>query len=130
MDRLTHFHPPTTPDETLALAAHSVIDAYEEAGPEEATGSSVLNQQELNQLEQLDDAIFGALEGDAEALDQAVARWQNAVALVDQELLEESRRQYVRRARAAWKRSQREPVRRLPLAHAALEILGLLDEAS
>lgn len=125
MDRLTYFHPPTTPDETLANSVHSVLDALEEE-----TGSSVLNQQELNQLEQLDDAIFGALKGDAESLDQAAPRWRDAAAIVDRELLEESRRQYVRRAQAAWKRSQREPAKRLPLAHAALEILGLLDEAS
>lgn len=124
MPRLTHFHPPATPDETLALATLSVADVMDEE-----TGSSVLNQQELNQLEQLDDAIFGALEGNADALDQAATRWQSATALVDRGLLEESRRQYVRRARAAWKQSQRESGR-LPLAYAALEILGLLDEAS
>lgn len=130
MDRLTHFHPPTTPDETLADSVHSVIDVHEVLGQEEETGSSVLNQQELNQLEQLDDAIFGALKGDAQSLDQAAPRWRDAAAIVDRELLEESRRQYVRRAQAAWKRSQRQPAKRLPLGYAALEILGLLDEAS
>ena len=130
MDHLTQFHPPETPDQTLALGSHSGSDVREETGQEVETGSSVLNQQELNQLEQLDDTIFGALDGNAEALDQAAARWRNAAELVDQELLEESRRQYVQRAQAAWRRSQRQPARRLPLAYAALEILGLLDEAS
>ncbi len=137
MDPLTHYPSPTTPDEMLDLSAsHSVFDAqgaFDEQGVFDAqemeTGSSVINQQELNQLEQLDDAIFGALEGDADFLDQVAAHWRQALAVVDRGLLEESRRQYAQRARAAWKQSQREPAKRLPQGYAALEILGLLDEA-
>lgn len=81
----------------------------------------------LEQLEQLDDTVFAALGGDAHALDEAARAWHEAQTSVDPRLLDESRREYVRRARSRWRGSQRQPAERLATGFAALEILGLLS---
>ena len=81
----------------------------------------------LHHLEGLDDAVFEALAGDPDALDDAARRWRDAVRRVTPKLLAESRRQYARRARSTWGYAQQALAERLPLAHAALEILGLVD---
>lgn len=80
----------------------------------------------LERLERLDDTVFSALGGDAQALDEAARAWREAKAAVDQRLLDEARQHYVRRARARWFKSQLEPSERLADGFAALEILGLL----
>ena len=46
-------------------------------------------------LEELDDAIFGAISGCEKSLEQAQQLWPQAVDEIDSELLEESREQYL-----------------------------------
>lgn len=82
----------------------------------------------LDRLEQLDDTVFAALNGDAHALDELAIRWREALRSVDAALVAESKQEYVRQARSAWKRSVKQPASRLASGFAALELLELLDE--
>lgn len=82
----------------------------------------------LDLLEELDDAIFAALDGDAEALDRSLALWRSARDGIHRPLVEESRRQYTRRAESIWQASQTNPGESLAQAFAAQEVLGLVSE--
>lgn len=106
--------PPNPSDSSLS---HSVVGSRGES----------IGDVTLHALEGLDDAVFEALAGDPKALDEATRRWRDAVSRVNPKLLEESRRQYARRARFTWRHAQQALAERLPLAHAALEILGLVN---
>jgi len=77
-------------------------------------------------LEWLDDVIFSAIEGDATALDNATAAWQEVLDELGPEVLEESRRQYLSRAHAVWE-SLRNQVNHPPhKVFAAIEVISLL----
>lgn len=54
----------------------------------------------LEQLERLDDALFAALAGDEAALREFSRLWDEAAESAPTELLEDSRKHYVRHARA------------------------------
>lgn len=82
----------------------------------------------LERLEELDDTIFAALEGDAEALDRSRILWSDVRREIDEPLLAESRAQYARHARNIWDASRSNPEESLARAFAALEVLGLVDE--
>jgi hypothetical protein len=82
----------------------------------------------LERLERLDDAVFAALRGDADALDQAVGAWREAQARVEPRLLDASREVYHERAAAQWHATRERPDASLPAAFAALEILALVAE--
>lgn len=84
----------------------------------------------LDRLEQLDDTVFAALSGDAQALDAAATAWQEARQEIDDRLLDQTRRHYIDRARSRWNKAQTQPEQRLAVGFAALEILDLLDEAA
>lgn len=92
-----------------------------------ATGVEIA-ESALERLEELDDAIFAALEGDAEALDRSYRVWSHAVRDVDALLLAESQAQYARHARQVWNASRRRPEESLPRAFAALEVLCMVDD--
>ncbi|MEN0110234.1 MAG: hypothetical protein AAF805_05885 [Planctomycetota bacterium] len=92
-------------------------------------GGRPISRDALERLEALDDTVFDALDGDAAALDRAEAAWRDADRRIDPRLLEESRQQYVARARSRWRRSQRRGGSdRLARGFAALEVLRLLGE--
>jgi hypothetical protein len=82
----------------------------------------------LERLERLDDAVFAALRGDADALDQAVGEWREARTRIDPRLLDASREVYHERAAAQWRATRERPDTSLPAAFAALEILALIAE--
>ncbi|TWT88394.1 hypothetical protein Mal64_18740 [Pseudobythopirellula maris] len=82
----------------------------------------------LERLESLDDVIFEALSGDAEALDQSKASWRAALREVEEFFLREAREQYVRRAQSVWQSSREAPAEKLHEGFAALEILTLMSE--
>lgn len=86
-------------------------------------------QEQLELIEALDDAVFAALDGDADALDRAPGLWRKTRRLAAGFVLEESRRQYVRRAKSVWRQSRCDPGRRLAAAFAAEEVLGLVGLA-
>ncbi len=83
---------------------------------------------DLEQLEQLDDTVFAALDGDAEALDSVARRWRAAVRSLDKELIKQSREQYLRKAKSVWRRSTSKPALRLSNGFAALELLELFSD--
>lgn len=92
-------------------------------------GGRPISDDTLDRLEALDDTVFDALDGDAEALDRAEAAWRDADRRIDAQLLEETRRQYVARARSRWRQSQRGGhTDRLARGFAALEVLRVLGE--
>lgn len=55
-----------------------------------------------SQLEELDDIIFPAIDGDMTALTRVEPAWRNAIASLGEEAVQESRQQYLRHARATW----------------------------
>ena len=79
-------------------------------------------------LEDLDDAIFAALQGRNDSLDRARMLWPRAIAEIDQELIEESREHYLLFALEASQRLQQSDDRYPGRSVAALEIILLLTE--
>ncbi|MEM8864239.1 MAG: hypothetical protein AAGF31_01680 [Planctomycetota bacterium] len=96
-------------------------------GVEFADGE-LIDRSDLERLEELDDVIFSALEGDAEALDRSAVLWRRLRHEAPPALVEESREQYVRQAKAICHEYREAPRRTLARAFAAIEILGLLAE--
>jgi hypothetical protein len=56
----------------------------------------------IRQLEDLDDIIFPAIDGDETALRHVEPVWQQTLATLGPEVVRESRQQYLRYARATW----------------------------
>ncbi len=83
---------------------------------------------ELSRLEHLDDVFFGAIAGDADALNQTQSLWRQARAELCDGLLDEARGQYLRQAEAVCNASRRAPLENLGATFAALEILTLLAD--
>jgi hypothetical protein len=82
-----------------------------------------------DQLEELDDAMFGAMDGAPGAVEKARALWFNAVASLPWSLIEESREQYLRYAAEVLSRPA--PHARNPEASlGALEVMELLARAA
>lgn len=85
-----------------------------------------LSREVLVQLETLDDTIFDAINGCAEALDQSANQWRRAVRTLGPQTVEESRKQYLRRAESEWARLKNQPFHPPHKTFAALEIISLL----
>jgi len=83
----------------------------------------------LDRLEKLDDVIFAAIDGDADALDEAAATWQCTVEELGQETVEESRQQYLRFAKSVWESARDNSQDAESYPFAAIEIIGLLAES-
>ncbi|MEN1682198.1 MAG: hypothetical protein AAGJ46_21695 [Planctomycetota bacterium] len=84
---------------------------------------------ELELLEELDDTVFAALAGDAEALDRVKSLWRRSRRRAAADALEESRRQYVRRAECVQRCYCCSPREHLAPSFAAAEILELVEDA-
>lgn len=94
----------------------------------ESPDGDLIDESDLALLEELDDVIFGALEGDPEALDRSAKLWRRLKDEAPEKLVEESREQYVRRALAICERYRYEPCDTIAKRFAAMEILTLLAE--
>jgi hypothetical protein len=79
-------------------------------------------------LEDLDDAIFAALQGSDDSLDKARTLWPRAIAEIDEDLVEESREHYLRFAVETSQRFRSDEFRSSEQSVAALEIILLLTE--
>ena len=79
-------------------------------------------------LEELDDAIFAALQGSEDSLEKAKTLWPRAIAEIDWELVEESREHYLRFAVETSRRLQQGELRSPEWSVMALEIVSLLTE--
>lgn len=82
----------------------------------------------LGRMEELDDVVFDALEGDPTALDKTASLWHEVRGEVPLGLLDESREQYIRRAEDIFTRYREQPDETLGNAFAALEILTLMAD--
>src|SRR5215213_6187168 len=76
-------------------------------------------------LEWLDDLMFAAIDGDPIALDCAADAWRKTRDVLGEPALEESRRQYVRRAQNVWRTLRGEPNHPPHKIFAAIEIISL-----
>ncbi len=92
-----------------------------------ASGDVIMGEK-LRQLEELDDTLFAAIDGDPDALNRAQRLLLAAEVALDESLVAESRRQYARRAESIWQLHQRASNQSLPRVFAALEILELVSE--
>lgn len=80
----------------------------------------------LAKLEWLDDLMFDAIEGDPVALETAVDAWHKSVNELGTGVLEESRRQYLRRAQTVWSELRTQPNHPPHKVFAAIEVISLL----
>jgi len=118
---------------TRAHAAHcrfakSSATAREElkaAAPSQTLGAGLPEVQE--KLERLDDVVYEAIDGRATALEQLETLWPEVLAELGDELVAESREQYLRYALAIWEDSLGpDGVRNPARAMRALDVLCLL----
>lgn len=119
MNRLYSFDRPSNPLRSTP-APDRVVVSYPSGA--EIAGAA------LERLEELDDMVFAALDGDADALDRAHELWPNVARELDPPLVAESQAQYARHARSVWDASRSNPEASLTRAFAALEVLGLVAE--
>jgi hypothetical protein len=77
-------------------------------------------------LEWLDDLMFAAIDGDPTSLQAAAEAWNNALQELGSHVLEESRRQYLRRAQNVWHELRSMPNHPPHKVFAAIEIISLL----
>ena len=80
----------------------------------------------IQQLEDLDDVIFAAIDGDQAALQHSAAAWHRAVKTLGHDTIEETRRQYLRHAQSVWEELRHQSVQPTHKIFAAIEIIGLL----
>jgi hypothetical protein len=91
-----------------------------------ADGSEELPPEVIEHLEQLDDVIFAAIDGDQAALQESAAAWHRAVRSLGHDTVEETRRQYLRHAQSVWESLRHQSVQPPHKIFAAIEIIGLL----
>jgi hypothetical protein len=82
----------------------------------------------IARLEWLDDLMFVAIDGDPVALEAAIHAWHRTVEELGAEAVEESRRQYLRRAQSVWNSLRQEPDPPPQKTFAAIEIISLLAD--
>jgi hypothetical protein len=80
----------------------------------------------IARLEWLDDLMFAAIEGDPVALEAATHAWRRTVEELGGEVVEESRRQYLRRAQCVWNALRLDPNQPPRKTFAAIEVISLL----
>jgi hypothetical protein len=80
----------------------------------------------LAQLELLDDAVFEAMSGNADALEDVERLWPRLVAELGAEKLEESREQYLRYSLSTWEQFLENGCAQPERAVAALHVLSVV----
>ena len=80
----------------------------------------------MARLEWLDDLMFAAIDGDPVALEAAAEAWHEAQGELGEGAVEESRRQYLRRAQSVWDDLRHKPNHPPHKVFAAIEVISLL----
>ena len=80
----------------------------------------------INKLEALDDVIFPAIEGDAQALSASEQVWKSTLAEVGPTVLAETRNEYLRYARSTWQLLKSQTVGNPLRTLAVLKVIALL----
>ena len=120
------------PEDDKRYDARPIDDSEWEGSPGDANSLPVhLYRDEtepeiIARLELLDDVIFAAIEGDAVAMERAADAWRAALTDLGPDIVDESRREYLRRARTVWESLRREPNHPPHKLFAAIEIISLL----
>ena len=106
-------------DETLVFsAANGSLTAVAPADHE--------RPEVVQRLEQLDDVIFPAIDGDEAALEASEPAWRETVAELGPEAVAESRSEYLRYARSVWQFLSSQAVTQPLRLLAVMKIIGLL----
>ena len=85
--------------------------------------------QAVERLEQLDDAVFEAIAGRPQALDEFKQLWPRVVRELSPELVEESRVQYLRHAMEMWKHCvEGDELRNPQVAVSTMDVIQILLE--
>jgi hypothetical protein len=113
------FHPAADPE-----PAHSIASFGWSHPPKTTNDDS--KSDPITRLEWLDDLMFAAIEGDPVALDCAADAWKQTREQLGEPALEESRRQYLRRAQTVWRTLRCVPNHPPHKVFAAIEIISLL----
>ena len=82
----------------------------------------------ISRLEWLDDLMFAAIEGDPVALEGAIEAWKKTLDDLGAAAVEESRRQYLRRAQSVWNALRHQPNHPPHKVFAAIEVISLLAD--
>jgi hypothetical protein len=80
----------------------------------------------IARLEWLDDLMFAAIDGDANALQAAADAWHKTRSELGAETVEESRQQYLRCAQGVWHSLRFQPNHPPHKVFAAIEVISLL----
>jgi hypothetical protein len=80
----------------------------------------------IARLEWLDDLMFAAIDGDANALQAAADAWKKTRDELGADAVEESRQQYVRCAQGVWHSLRFQPNHSPGKVFAAIEVISLL----
>jgi hypothetical protein len=108
-------------------AAVQAVPAFERRPSRSAAaGSEELSPEVVHHLEELDDVIFAAIDGDQAALQESPSAWHRAVKTLGSDAIEETRRQYLRHAQSVWEGLRHQNVQTQHKVLAAIEIIGLL----
>lgn len=81
----------------------------------------------VRQLEELDDIIFPAIDGDETALRRVEPAWECAIASLGSEAVQESRLQYLRHAWATWAYLKDQAMQRPHHLLAVMQIIMMLS---
>ena len=79
-------------------------------------------------LERIDDLVFTAIDGDDRSLGELQVLWPMVAAELNEDLVEQSREQYLRCALSIWTECVEGEVRRPERAVAAIDVLCVLFE--
>jgi hypothetical protein len=114
-------------DDSQRPATNVAAAAQGRNAPHPATvGSEEIPPEVVNHLEELDDVIFAAIDGDQAALHESAAAWHRAVKTLGHDAIEETRRQYLRHAQSVWEELRHQTIQPPHKIFAAIEIIGLL----
>jgi hypothetical protein len=80
----------------------------------------------VKQVEDLDDVIFPAIDGDSEALKASPPAWKHALEDLGVDAVQETRCEYLRYAQTVWQFLLRQSVRQPLRLMAVMKIIGLL----
>jgi hypothetical protein len=116
------FHP-------AEIAERSIIDRLSHGAHSPNLDREETRPDVIARLEELDDVIFAAIDGDPGALQESSDAWLRAVSELGSDTIEETRRQYLRHAQGVWESLRRQKVQPPHKIFAAIEIIGLLVNA-
>jgi hypothetical protein len=114
-------------DKTTHVRLAKAHESFDRGAPH----PHLLNREEtrpdvIARLEWLDDLMFAAIDGDANALQAAADAWHKTRDELGADTVEESRQQYLRCAQGVWHSLRHQPNHPPHKVFAAIEVISLL----